>query len=99
MSPENGYLKGKDKDDCDRYVKELVNSVLNTRAFNQNDEKAIREAVKEMIDLKLKNHASQCAKERIKGGHKTLNMIISIISLIVSFGVLALALYRVLPLE
>lgn len=99
MPLEEGYLKGKDKDDCDRYVREVVNNVLDTRTFNQNDEKAIREAVKEMIDLKLQNHASQCAKERSKSGHKALTIIISVISLLVSFGVLVIMLYQIIPFK
>lgn len=91
-----GYLCGKDKDDVDRYVREIVQQYLDTRPFTQKDELAIREAVKEMFELRLAHHESQCAKQRSKSGHSTLTVIISTISILISLGMGALVLWKIL---
>ena len=89
-----GYLDSKDKDDCDRYVREVVQSYLDTRPFTQKDEQAIRDAVKEMFELKLAHHESQCAKLRSKSGHSTLSIFISAVAMLITLGMLVLMIIK-----
>jgi len=94
-----GYLDGKDKDDCDRYVREVVQNYIDNRTFDQRDEQMIKDAVGESIDLRLSNHAAQCAQQRSKGSHSNLTIIISIISMLVSLAGLIIILYKMSGLQ
>lgn len=95
-SDNKGYLDGKDKDDCDRYIREVVQAYMDTRPLTQKDEQAVRAAVREMFELQLQHHVSQCAKERSKSGHSMLTIIVSTISMLISLGVFAVMLWKFL---
>ena len=93
-----GYLDGKDKDDCDRYVKEVVYNVLENRTFDQRDEQMIKDAIGESIDLRLSNHAAVCSENRKKDNHFSVTTIIAVVASVISLGMFIMMLIKILPL-
>lgn len=81
------------KDDIDREFKEFIKDVLDNRELTIREEKIIKEVSNEMFDLMIANHKTKCRSEMSQSGRDWLSVIISVISVLIAFGMMVIMIY------